>query len=281
MTGAATPSSGTKVATGTCSAPGTTTLTRTTETVQKQPTKPAKTATKPTTASKAPAKISGGASKSSTPAPARPWVLVPRATTVTRGSASTSSLTTPLNPRKRTQDVISSEQESTPASNLRATKERAARSRTLPSITVLEGSPEPPPAKKQQLSKPAQTNNAQASSSTSAVRIKTKPKAMAGEDDRGRWHRHYNDFPHVNKLPEVNPQPNYPQAQSLILAKRNGIFANVDTDPAPELRVVEAMVAYTDRVVNGPYPWKCDQCNTSRKTCVFRGHDKKCNQLML
>ncbi|THU90257.1 hypothetical protein K435DRAFT_802128 [Dendrothele bispora CBS 962.96] len=173
--------------------------------------------------------------------------------------------------------AISSEQESTPASNLRATKERAARSRTLPAITVLEGSPEPPPAKKQRLIKTEPAPNAQASSSTSVVRTTTKRKAMAGEDDRGRWHRHYNDFPHVNKLPEVNPQPNYPNAQSLILAKRNGIFANVDTDPAPELRVVEAMAAYTDRVVNGPYPWKCDQCNAARKVCVFRGHSKKCD----
>ncbi|THU86703.1 hypothetical protein K435DRAFT_804896 [Dendrothele bispora CBS 962.96] len=283
MIGAATPSSGTKIATGTRSAPGTTTLTRTTETVQKQPTKPAKTVTKPATASKAPAKISGGASKSSTPAPAHPWVLVPRAITATKGSTSTPS-TTSTNPRKRTQDdsyfssvEIAEEQESTPASNLRATKERAARSRTLPAIAVLEGSPEPPPAKKQRLVKTEPAPNAQASSSTSVVRTRTKRKAMAGEDDRGRWHRHYNDFPHVNKLPEVNPQPNYPQAQSLILAKRNGIFANVDTDPAPELRVVEAMAAYTDRVVNGPYPWKCDQCNTSRKICVFRGHDKKCD----
>ncbi|THU89156.1 hypothetical protein K435DRAFT_865562 [Dendrothele bispora CBS 962.96] len=275
-TGAATPSSGTKIATGTRSAPGTTTSTRTSETTQKQPTKPAKTATKPATASKAPAKISGGASKSSTPAPARPWVLVPRPTIATRGATSTPS-TTSANPRKRTQDEIASEQESTPASNLCATKERAARSRTLPAIAVLEGSPEPPPAKKQRLVKTEPAPNAQASSSTSVVRTRTKRKAMAGEDDRGRWHRHYNDFPHVNKLPEVNPQPNYPQAQSLILAKRNGIFANVDTDPAPELRVVEAMAAYTDRVVNGPYPWKCDQCNTSRKVCVFRGHDKKCD----
>ncbi|THU78818.1 hypothetical protein K435DRAFT_811230 [Dendrothele bispora CBS 962.96] len=276
MIGAATPSSGTKIATGTRSAPGTTTSTRTSETTQKQPTKPAKTATKPATASKAPAKISGGASKSSTPAPARPWVLVPRALTATKGSTSTPS-TTSTNPRKRTQDEIASEQESTPASNLRATKERAARSRTLPAIAVLEGSPEPPPAKKQRLIKTEPAPNAQASSSTSVMRSKTKRKAMAGEDDRGWWHRHYNDFPHVNKLPKVNPQPNYPNAQSLILAKRNGIFANVDTDPAPELRVVEAMAAYTDRVVNGPYPWKCDQCNTSRKICVFRGHDKKCD----
>ncbi|THU77183.1 hypothetical protein K435DRAFT_812690, partial [Dendrothele bispora CBS 962.96] len=282
-TGAATPSSGTKIATGTRSAPGTTTSTRTSETIQKPPTKPAKTATKPATASKAPAKISGGASKSSTPAPARPWVLVPRAITATKGSTSTPS-TTSINPRKRTQDdshfssvAIASEQESTPASNLRATKERAARSRTLPAIAVLEGSPEPPPAKKQRLVKTEPAPNAQASSSTSVARTKTKRKAMAGEDDRGRWHRHYNDFPHVNKLPEVNPQPNYPNAQSLILAKRNGIFANVDTDPAPELRVVEAMAAYTDRVVNGPYPWKCDQCNAARKVCVFRGHSKKCD----
>ncbi|THU78342.1 hypothetical protein K435DRAFT_811628 [Dendrothele bispora CBS 962.96] len=274
--GAATPPSGTKVATGTRSAPGTTTLTRTTETVQKQPTKPAKTATKPATASKAPAKSSGGASKSSTPAPACPLVLVPRATIATRGATSTPS-TTSTNTLKRTRDAISSEQESTPASNLRATKERAARSRTLPAIAVLEGSPEPPPAKKQRLVKTEPAPNAQASSSTSVARTKTKRKAMAGEDDRGRWHRHYNDFPHVNKLPEVNPQPNYPNAQSLILAKRNGIFANVDTDPAPELRVVEAMAAYTDRVVNGPYPWKCDQCNASRKVCVFRGHSKKCD----
>ncbi|THU86137.1 hypothetical protein K435DRAFT_805347 [Dendrothele bispora CBS 962.96] len=283
MIGAATPSSGTKIATGTRSAPGTTTSTRTSETTQKQPTKPAKTVTKPATASKAPAKISGGASKSSTPAPARPWVLVPRAITATKGSTTTPS-TTSTKPRKRTQDdsyfssvEIASEQESTPASNLRATKERAARSRTLPAIAVLEGSPEPPPAKKQRLVKTEPAPNAQASSSTSVVRSKTKRKAMAGEDDRGRWHRHYNDFPHVNKLPEVNPQPNYPNAQSLILAKRNGIFANVDTDPAPELRVVEAMAAYTDRVVNGPYPWKCDQCNAARKVCVFRGHSKKCD----
>ncbi|THU85399.1 hypothetical protein K435DRAFT_869335 [Dendrothele bispora CBS 962.96] len=274
--GAATPSSGTKIATGTRSAPGTTTSTRTSETTQKQPTKPAKTATKAATASKAPAKISGGASKSSTPAPARPWVLVPRATIATKGATSTPS-TTSANPRKRTQDEIALEQESTPASNLRATKERAARSRTLPAIAVLEGSPEPPPAKKQRLIKTEPAPNAQASSSTSVARTKTKRKAMAGEDDRGRWHRHYNDFPHINKLPEVNPQPNYPNAQSLILAKRTGIFANVDTDPAPELRVVEAMAAYTDRVVNGPYPWKCDQCNTSRKICVFRGHNKKCD----
>ncbi|THU77770.1 hypothetical protein K435DRAFT_812160 [Dendrothele bispora CBS 962.96] len=291
-TGAATPLSATKTATATRSAPGTTTFTRTTETARKQPNKPSQTATKTSTASKAPAKTGGGASKSSTPGSARPGkapdnlslysrcltgsvVLVPPAKTATKGSTSTS--TTPFNPRKRTQDAISSAQESTPASNLRDTKERAARSCTLPKITLLEDSPEPPPAKKQRLSKPAQTTNAQASSSTSVVRTKTKPKAMAGEDDRGRWHRHYNDFPHVNKLPEVNPQPNYPQAQSLILAKRNGIFANVDTDPAPELRVVEAMAAYTDRVVNGPYPWKCDQCNTSRKTCVFRGHSKKCD----
>ncbi|THU79865.1 hypothetical protein K435DRAFT_810352 [Dendrothele bispora CBS 962.96] len=276
LIGAATPSSGTKVATGTRSAPGTTTSTRTSETTQKPPTKPAKTATKPATASKAPAKISGGASKSLTPAPGRPWVLVPRPTIATRGAATTPS-TTSANPRKRTQDEIALEQESTPASNLRATKERAARSRTLPAIAVLEGSPEPPPAKKQRLIKTEPAPNAQASSSTSVARTKTKRKAMAGEDDRGRWHRHYNDFPHVNKLPEVNPQPNYPQAQSLILAKRTGIFANVDTDPAPELRVVEAMAAYTDRVVNGPYPWKCDQCNTARKICVFRGHDKKCD----
>ncbi|THU88796.1 hypothetical protein K435DRAFT_865952 [Dendrothele bispora CBS 962.96] len=291
-TGAATTSSATKIATATRSAPGSTTLTRTTETARKQPNKPSQTATKTSTASKAPAKTGGGASKSSTPGSARPGkapdnlslysrcltgsvVLVPPAKTATKGSTSTS--TTPFNPRKRTQDAISSAQESTPASNLRDTKERAARSRTLPKITLLEDSPEPPPAKKQRLSKPAQTTNAQASSSTSVVHTKTKRKAMAGEDDRGRWHRHYNDFPHVNKLPEVNPQPNYPQAQSLILAKRNGIFANVDTDPTPELRVVEAMVAYTDRVVNGPYPWKCDQCNTSRKICVFRGHDKKCD----
>ncbi|THU79842.1 hypothetical protein K435DRAFT_810371 [Dendrothele bispora CBS 962.96] len=283
MIGAATPSSGTKITTGTRSAPGTTTSTRTSETTQKPPTKPAKAATKPATASKAPAKISGGASKSSTPAPARPWVLVPRAITATKGSTSTPS-TTSTNPRKRTQDdshfssvAIASEQESTPASNLRATKERAARSRTLPAIAVLEGSPEPPPAKKQRLVKTEPAPNAQASSSTSVVRTRTKRKAMAGEDDRGRWHRHYNDFPHVNKLPEVKPQPNYPNAQSLILAKRNGIFANVDTDPAPELRVVEAMAAYTDRVVNGPYPWKCDQCNAARKVCVFRGHSKKCD----
>ncbi|THV02679.1 hypothetical protein K435DRAFT_852527 [Dendrothele bispora CBS 962.96] len=254
--GAATPSNATKTATATRSAPGTTTSTRTSETTQKQPPKPAKTATKPATASKAPAKISGGASQSSTPAPGRPWVLVPRATIATRGAASTPS-TNSTNTLKRTRDAIASEQESTPASNLRATKERAARSRTLPVI--------------------APAPNAQASSSTSVVRSKTKRKAMAGEDDRGRWHRHYNDFPHVNKLPEVNPQPNYPNAQSLILAKRNGIFANVNTDPAPELRVVEAMAAYTNRVVNGPYPWKCDQCNTSRKICVFRGHDKKCD----
>ncbi|THU96700.1 hypothetical protein K435DRAFT_858257 [Dendrothele bispora CBS 962.96] len=271
-TGAATPLSGTKIATGTRSAPGTTTSTKTSETMQKQPAKPAKTATKPATASKAPAKMSGGASKSSTPAPGRP---LPRATIATRGAASTS--TTNSNRRKRTQDEISSEQESTPASNLRATKERAAQSRTLPAIAVLEGSPEPPPAKKQRLSKTDPAPNAQALSSTSVARTKTKRKAMAGEDDRGRWHRHYNDFPHVNKLPEVNPQPNYPNAQSLILAKRNGIFANVDTDPAPELRVIEAMAAYTDRVVNGPYPWKCDQCNASRKVCVFRGHSKKCD----
>ncbi|THU78213.1 hypothetical protein K435DRAFT_811745 [Dendrothele bispora CBS 962.96] len=275
-TGAATPSSGTKVATGIRSAPGTTTLTRTTETVQKPPTKPAKTATKSATASKAPAKISGGASKSSTPASARPLVLVPRPTRATKDSTTTPS-TTSTNPRKRTQEAISSEQESTPASNLRATKERAARSRTLPAIAVLEGSPEPPPAKKQRLDKPAPTTNAQASSSTAAVQTKIKPKAMAGEDERGRWHRHYKDFPHVLKLPQVNPQPNYPNAQSLLLAKRNGIFANVDTDPAPELLRVEALAAYTDRVVNGPYPWKCDQCNTSRKTCVFRGHAKKCD----
>ncbi|THU79020.1 hypothetical protein K435DRAFT_811060 [Dendrothele bispora CBS 962.96] len=273
MTGAATPSSGTKIATGTRSAPGTTTSIRTSETTQKQPTKPAKTATKPATASKAPAKISGGASKSSTPAPARP---LPRAIIATRGATSTPS-TTSTKTLKRTRDATSEEQESTPASNLRATKERAARSRTLPAIAVLEGSPEPPPAKKQRLVKTEPAPNAQASSSTSAVRSKTKRKAMAGEDDRGRWHRHYHDFPHVNKLPEVNPQPNYPNAQSLILAKRNGIFANVDTDPAPELRVVEAMAAYTDRVVNGPYPWKCDQCNASRKVCVFRGHSKKCD----
>ncbi|THU89737.1 hypothetical protein K435DRAFT_802518 [Dendrothele bispora CBS 962.96] len=278
-TGASTPLSATKVATATRSAPGITTSTRTSETTQKQPTKPAKTATKPATASKAPAKLNGGASKSSTPAPGHP---LPRATRATKDSTTTS--TTNSNRRKRTQDdlhyssvEISSEPESTPASNLRATKERAARSRTLPAIAVLEGSPEPPPAKKQRLSKTDPAPNAQASSSTSVVRTKTKRKAMAGEDDRGRWHRHYNDFPHVNKLPEVNPQPNYPQAQSLILAKRTGIFANVDTDPAPELRVVEAMAAYTDRVVNGPYPWKCDQCNTSRKVCVFCGHDKKCD----
>ncbi|THV06290.1 hypothetical protein K435DRAFT_849086 [Dendrothele bispora CBS 962.96] len=244
-TGAATPSSATKTATSTRSAPETTIFTRTTETARKQPNKPAQTATKPSTASKAPAKVSGGASKSSTPGSARP---VPPVKTATKGSTSTS--TTPFNPRKRTQDAISSAQESTPASNL---------------------------PKKQRLSKPAQTTNAQASSSTSAVRTKTKRKAMAGEDDRGRWHCHYNDFPHVNKLPEVNPQPNYPNAQSLILVKRNGIFTNVDTDPAPELRVVEAMAAYTDRVVNGPYPWKCDQCNASRKVCVFRGHSKKCD----
>ncbi|THU79646.1 hypothetical protein K435DRAFT_875243 [Dendrothele bispora CBS 962.96] len=272
-TGAATTSSATKTATATRSVPGTKTSTKTSETIQKQPPKPAKTATKPATASKAPAKISGGASKSSTPAPGRP---LPQATIATRGATSTPS-TTSTKTLKRTRDATSSEQESTPASNLRATKERAARSRTLPAITVLEGSPEPPPAKKQRLTKPAPTANAQASSSTSVVRTTTKRKAMAGEDDRGRWHRHYNDFPHVNKLPEVNPQPNYPNAQSLILAKRNGIFTNVDTDPAPELRVVEAMAAYTDRVVNGPYPWKCDQCNASRKVCVFRGHSKKCD----
>ncbi|THU77316.1 hypothetical protein K435DRAFT_812569 [Dendrothele bispora CBS 962.96] len=106
MIGAATPSSGTKVATGTRSAPGTKTSTRTSETTQKQPTKPAKTATKPATASKAPAKIIGGASKSSTPAPGRPWVLVPRPTIATRGATSTPS-TTSANPRKRTQDGTS------------------------------------------------------------------------------------------------------------------------------------------------------------------------------
>ncbi|THU77293.1 hypothetical protein K435DRAFT_878051 [Dendrothele bispora CBS 962.96] len=271
--GAATPSNATKTATATRSAPGTTTSTRTSETTQKPPTKPAKTATKPATASKAPAKIIGGASKSSTPAPGRP---LPQATIATKGATSTPS-TTSTNTLKRTRDAIASEQDSTPASNLRATKERAARSRTLPAIAVLEGSPEPPPAKKQRVVKTEPAPNAQASSSTSVARTKTKRKAMAGEDDRGRWHCHYNDFPHVNKLPEVNPQPNYPNAQSLILAKRNGIFANVDTDPAPELRVVEAMAAYTDRVVNGPYPWKCDQCNAARKVCVFRGHSKKCD----
>ncbi|THU98109.1 hypothetical protein K435DRAFT_795930 [Dendrothele bispora CBS 962.96] len=249
--GAATPSNATKTATATRSAPGTTTSTRTSETTQKPPTKPAKTATKPATASKAPAKIIGGASKSSTPAPvvlcpgpqSRPEELLPLLRLP------------PLRPSKGL-----GMQESTPASNLRATKERAARSRTLPAIAVLEGSPEPPPAKKQRLVKTEPAPNAQASSSTSVARTKTKRKAMAGEDDRGRWHRHYNDFPHVNKLPE-----------SLILAKRNGIFANVDTDPAPELRVVEAMAAYTDRVVNGPYPWKCDQCNASRKVILQKG----------
>ncbi|THV01349.1 hypothetical protein K435DRAFT_853907, partial [Dendrothele bispora CBS 962.96] len=153
MIGAATPSSGTKIATGTRSAPGTTTSTRTSETTQKQP--------------------------------ARPWVLVPRALTATKGSTSTPS-TTSTNPRKRTQDETASEQESTPASNLRATKERAARSRTLPAIAVLEGSPEPPPAKKQRLIKTEPAPNAQASSPTSVMRSKTKRKAMAGEDDRGR-----------------------------------------------------------------------------------------------
>ncbi|THU87199.1 hypothetical protein K435DRAFT_804495 [Dendrothele bispora CBS 962.96] len=277
MIGAATPSSGTKIATGTRSAPGTTTSTRTSETTQKQPTKPAKTATKPATASKAPAKISGGASKSSTPAPARPCkgFSAPGHNCDQRVYIHPPRL--PPQILAKGLRMIALEQESTPASNLRATKERAARSRTLPAIAVLEGSPEPPPAKKQRLIKTEPAPNAQASSSTSVMRSKTQRKAMAGEDDRGRWHRHYNDFPHVNKLPEVNPQPNYPNAQSLILAKRNGIFANVDTDPAPELRVVEAMAAYTDRVVNGPYPWKCDQCNTSRKICVFRGHDKKCD----
>ncbi|THU87692.1 hypothetical protein K435DRAFT_867017 [Dendrothele bispora CBS 962.96] len=253
-TGAATPLSATKTAMATRSAPGMTTFTRTTETARKQPNKPnkpAQTATKPSTASKAPAKISGRASKSSTPRSARPGnlslyspcltgsvVLVPPVKTATKGFTSTS--TTPFNPCKRTQD-------------------------------------EPPPAKKQCLTKPAQAPNAKASSSTASARPQTKPKAMAGKDDRGRWHRHYNDFPHVNKLSEVNPQPNYPNAQSLLLAKRNGIFANVDTDPAPELCRVEAMAAYTDRVVNGPYPWKCNQCNTSCKTCVFRGHAKKCD----
>ncbi|THU85849.1 hypothetical protein K435DRAFT_868878 [Dendrothele bispora CBS 962.96] len=268
--GAATPSNATKTAMATRSAPGTTTSTRTSETTQKQPTKPAKTATKPATASKAPAKISGGASKSSTPAPARPWLpktlLPPR-------------LPIPILAKGLRMAKISSAQELTPASNLRATKERAARSRTLPAIAVLEGSPEPPPAKKQRLSKPAPTTNAQASSSTAAVLTKIKPKAMAGEDDRGWWHRHYKDFPHVLKLPQVNPQPNYPNAQSLLLVKRNGIFANVDTDPAPELLRVEALAAYTDRVVNGPYPWKCNQCNTSRKTCVFRGHAKNSSSI--
>ncbi|THU78662.1 hypothetical protein K435DRAFT_811359 [Dendrothele bispora CBS 962.96] len=249
-TGAATPSSATKTATATRSAPGTTTFTRTTETARKQPNKPSQTATKTSTASKAPAKTGGGASKSSTLGSARPGkapddlslysrcltgsvVLVPPAKAATKG------------PRM-------------PSLQLR--------SRLPPPICVTP--------KKGRLEA---TTNAQASSLTSVVRTKTKRKAMAGEDDRGRWHRHYNDFPHVNKLPEVNPQPNYPQAQSLILAKRNGIFANVDTDPAPKLRVVEAMAAYTDRVVNRPYPWKCDQCNTSCKTCVFCGHDKKCD----
>ncbi|THU78587.1 hypothetical protein K435DRAFT_876467, partial [Dendrothele bispora CBS 962.96] len=71
-TGAATTSSVTKTATATRSVPGTKTSTKTSETIQKQPLKPAKTATKPATVSKAPAKISGGASKSSTPAPGRP-----------------------------------------------------------------------------------------------------------------------------------------------------------------------------------------------------------------
>ncbi|THU78263.1 hypothetical protein K435DRAFT_811701 [Dendrothele bispora CBS 962.96] len=140
------------------------------EPVQKQPTKPAKTATKPATASKAPAKISGGASKSSTPAPARPYVYY----SISWGHKGNQRLyyhfNYPSNPRKRNQDAISSAQESTPASNLCATKERAARSRTLPAIAVLEGSPEPPPAKKQRISKPAQTTNAQASSSTAAVK---------------------------------------------------------------------------------------------------------------
>ncbi|THU78262.1 hypothetical protein K435DRAFT_811700 [Dendrothele bispora CBS 962.96] len=54
-------------------------------------------------------------------------------------------------------------------------------------------------------------------------------------------------------------------------------FLQTSTRTVPELLRVEALAAYTDRVVNGPYPWKCDQCNTSRKTCVFRGHAKKCD----
>ncbi|THU79205.1 hypothetical protein K435DRAFT_810902, partial [Dendrothele bispora CBS 962.96] len=103
-TGTPTPSSATKIATATRSAPGMTTLTRTSETTHKQPTKPAQTVTKSTTASKAPTKISGGASKSSTPRFTRPVVLVPPVKTENKGSTSTS--TTPFNPHKRTQDAM-------------------------------------------------------------------------------------------------------------------------------------------------------------------------------
>ncbi|THU81249.1 hypothetical protein K435DRAFT_873550 [Dendrothele bispora CBS 962.96] len=270
-TGAATPSSGTKIATGTRSAPGTTTSTRTSETIQKPPTKPAKTATKPATASKAPAKISGGASKSSTPAPARPCKSPEHLSLVYLHPSTTST-----NPRKRTQDAIASEQESTPASNLRATKERAARSRTLPAIAVLEGSPEPPPAKKQRLVKTEPAPNAQASSSTSVARTKTKRKAMAGEDDRGRWHRHYNDFPHVNKLPRSILNPTIPMPSPSFL-RRGTAFSQTSTRTPLQNCEWSKPWRPTPTGRQRTLPLEMRPVQRARKVCVFRGHSKKCD----